>query len=226
MGLQMRHLPGLEKAKKLLINILKLIISITTKSFRIQNGLFLNIFCETYTSMPYYDRRWLGSLWVLYRQYIYMREMAIAEGVDEDPERNVTWHYLCRLAHLSVFTYKFYPITRSKARTVSDQLCRFRTWSKSLLYNLITQGLLLADWNVRANSIDEKAVVKFEYEQMEDVIRAIAFLSTKSDKQAKIAQLKEFIKSYEQKRFVKRDSINFLLISLSFGLKNSKRKKL
>lgn len=176
--------------------------------------------------MPYYDRRWLGSLWVLYRQYIYMREMAIAEGVDEDPERNVTWHYLCRLAHLSVFTYKFYPITRSKARTVSDQLCRFRTWSKSLLYNLITQGLLLADWNVRANSIDEKAVVKFEYEQMEDVIRAIAFLSTKSDKQAKIAQLKEFIKSYEQKRFVKRDSINFLLISLSFGLKNSKRKKL
>ena len=121
----------------------------------------------------------------------------------------------------SVFTYKFYPITRSKARTVSDQLCRFRTWSKSLLYNLITQGLLLADWNVRANSIDEKAVVKFEYEQMEDVIRAIAFLSKQ-----KLLNSRNLSSLMSKKRFVKRDSINFLLISLSFDLKNSKRKKL
>ena len=75
---------------------------------------FLNIFCETYASMPYYDRKWLRSLWVLYRQYIYMRERAVAEVVDEDPELNITWHYLCRLAHLSVFTYKFHPITRTK----------------------------------------------------------------------------------------------------------------
>lgn len=210
-GYKMQHLPGLEKSQEVVnkyfdayhINYDKILSGF-------KNGLFLNIFCETYTSIPYYDRRWLGSLWSLYRQYIYMREMAIAEAVDEDPERNVTWHYLCRLAHLSVFTYKFYPITRSKARAVSDQLCRFRTWSKSLLYNLITQGLLLADWNVQANSIDEKAVVKFEYEQMEDVIRAIAFLSTKSDKQAKIAQLKEFIKSYERKTICEEGFYQFL----------------
>lgn len=50
----------------------------------------------------------------LYRQYIYMRERAVAEAVDEDLEQNITWHYLCRLAHLSVFTYKFHPITRKK----------------------------------------------------------------------------------------------------------------
>lgn len=210
-GYKMHHLSGLEKSQEVVNKYFEAYhINYDRNLSGFKNGLFLNIFCETYASMPYYDRRWLGSLWVLYRQYIYMREMAIAEAVDEDPERNVTWHYLCRLAHLSVFTYKFYPITRSKARAVSDQLCRFRTWSKSLLYNLITQGLLLADWNVQANSIDEKAVVKFEYEQMEDVIRAIAFLSTKSDKQAKIAQLKEFIKSYERKTICEEGFYQFL----------------
>lgn len=210
-GYKMQHLPGLEKSQEVVNKYFEayhIDYNKTLSGFK--NGLFLNIFCETYTSMPYYERRWLGSLWVLYRQYIYMREITIAEAVDEDPERNVIWHYLCRLAHLSVFTYKFYPITRSKARAVSDQFCRFRTWSKSLLYNLITQGLLLADWNVRANSIDEKAVVKFEYEQMEDVIRAIAFLSTKSDKQEKIAQLKEFIKSYERKTICEEGFYQFL----------------
>lgn len=76
-----------------------------------------------------------------------MRERDVAEAVDEDPEQNITWEYLSRLAHLSVFSYKFYPVTRKKARVVSNQLCKNRTWSKSLLYNLIAQGLLLADWN-------------------------------------------------------------------------------
>ena len=77
--------------------------------------------------MSYYNRGRLESLAVLYRQYIDMREEIVAKAVDEDPEQNITWHYLCRLAHLSVFTYKFHPITRKKARIVSNQLCRNRT---------------------------------------------------------------------------------------------------
>lgn len=207
----MQHLSGLEKSQDVVnkyFNFYNIDYDRSLSGFK--NGLFLNIFCETYTSMPYHDRKWLRSLWVLYRQYIYMRERAIAEAVDEDPELNITWQYLCRLAHLSVFTYKFHPITRKKARVVSSQLCNNRTWSKSLLYNLIAQGLLLADWNGQTNSMGEEAVVKFEYEQMEDVIRAIAFLNTKSDKQAKITQLKEFIKSYERKTLCEEGFYQFL----------------
>ncbi len=207
----MQHLSGLEKSQDVVnkyFNFYNIDYDRSLSGFK--NGLFLNIFCETYTSMPYHDRKWLRSLWVLYRQYIYMRERAIAEAVDEDPELNITWQYLCRLAHLSVFTYKFHPITRKKARVVSSQFCNNRTWSKSLLYNLIAQGLLLADWNGQTNSMGEEAVVKFEYEQMEDVIRAIAFLNTKSDKQAKITQLKEFIKSYERKTLCEEGFYQFL----------------
>ena len=210
-GYKMQHLIGLEKSQEVVNKYFDAYhIDYDRNLIGFKNGLFLNIFCETYTSMPYYDKKWLRSLWVLYRQYIYIRERAVAEAVDEDPEQNITWHYLCRLAHLSVFTYKFHPITRSKARVVSDQLCRYRTWSKSLLYNLIAQGLLLADWNDLANSMDDKAVVKFEYEQMEDVIRAIAFLNTKSDKQAKIALLKDLIKSYERKMLCEEGFYQFL----------------
>lgn len=209
---EMQRLSGLEKSQEVVNKYFDFYhIDYDKKLSGFKNGLFLNIFCETYTSIPYHDRKWLRSLWGLYRQYIYMRERSIAEAVDEDPEQNITWHYLCRLAHLSVFTYKFHPITRKKARVVSNQLCGYRTWSKSLLYNLIVQGLLLADWNNQGNnSMNEEAVVKFEYEQMEDVIRAIAFLNTKSDKQTKIIQLKEFIKSYERETLCEEGFYQFL----------------
>lgn len=207
----MQHLSGLEKSQEVVNKYFDFYhINYDRNLSGFKNGLFLNIFCETYASMSYYNKIQLRSLGWLYRQYIYMRERAIAEAVDEDPELNITWQYLCRLAHLSVFTYKFHPITRKKARVVSNQLCNNRTWSKSLLYNLIAQGLLLADWNGQTNSIYEEAVVKFEYEQMEDVIRAIAFLNTKSDKQAKITQLKEFIKSYERKTLCEEGFYQFL----------------
>lgn len=208
---RMQHLPGLENCQNVMNKYFETYhIDYKNNLSGFKNGLFLSIFCETYVSMPHYDRRWLGSLWVLYRQYIYMRERAVAQTVDEDPEQNITWHYLCRLAHLSVFSYKFHPITRTKARSVSNQLCRNRTWSKSLLYTLISNGLLLADWNYQTNSTDEKAVVKFEYEQMEDVVRAIAFLNTKSDEQSKITQLKEWIQSYDRGTLCKEGFYQFL----------------
>lgn len=210
-GYRMQYLPGLEKSQDVVSKYFEAYhINYNKKLSGFKNGLFLNIFCETYVSMPYYNRGRLESLAVLYRQYIDMREEIVAKAVDEDPEQNITWHYLCRLAHLSVFTYKFHPITRKKARIVSNQLCRNRTWSKSLLYNLMAQGLLLADWNYATNYMGEELIVKFEYEQMEDVLRAIVFLTTRSDKQAKITQLKEWIKCYEQEKLSKEGFYQFL----------------
>ena len=210
-GYRMQYLPGLENSQDIVKKYFDVHhIDYDKSLLGLKNGLFLNIFCETYTSMPYYYRRRLRSLGVLYRQYIYMRERDIAEAVDEDPEQNITWHYLCRLAHLSVFTYKFHPILRKKARVISNQLCKNRTWRKSLLYNLMKQGLLLADWNQQVNSFYEEAVVKFEYEQMEDVIRVIAFLKTKSDEQTKITQIKEWIKCYNQETICQEGFYQFL----------------
>lgn len=210
-GYRMQYLPGLENSQDIVRKYFEAHhINYDKSLLGLKNGLFLNIFCETYASMPYYQRRWLSSLGELYRQYINMRERDVAEAVDEDPEQNITWEYLSRLAHLSVFSYKFYPVTRKKARVVSNQLCKNRTWSKSLLYNLIAQGLLLADWNYQTNSFDEEAVVKFEYEQMEDVIRAIAFLKTNSDEQTKIAMLKDWIGYYNREMLCQEGFYQFL----------------
>ena len=210
-GYRMQYLPGLENSLEVVKKYFDAHhIDYDKSLLGLKNGLFLNIFCETYTSMPYYHRIRLRSLGVLYSQYIYMRERDVAEAVDEDPEEYITWNYLCRLAHLSVFSYKFYPVTRKKARAVSNQLCKNRTWSKSLLYNLMAQGLLLADWNQQTNSLFEEAIVKFEYEQMEDVIRAVAFLNTKSDEQTKIAKLNEWIRSYNQATLCQEGFYQFL----------------
>lgn len=210
-GYRMQYLPGLENSLEVVKKYFDAHhIDYDKSLLGLKNGLFLNIFCETYTSMPYYHRIRLRSLGVLYSQYIYMRERDVAEAVDEDPEEYITWNYLCRLAHLSVFSYKFYPVTRKKARVVSNQLCKNRTWSKSLLYNLMAQGLLLADWNQQTNSLFEEAIVKFEYEQMEDVIRAVAFLNTKSDEQTKIAKLNEWIRSYNQETLCQEGFYQFL----------------
>ena len=91
----MQHLPGLENSQNVVNKYFEAYhIDYKNNLSGFKNGLFLSIFCETYVSMPYYDRRWLGSLWVLYRQYIYMRERAVAQTVDEDPEQNITWYYL------------------------------------------------------------------------------------------------------------------------------------
>ena len=210
-GYRMQYLDGLENNQNVVNKYFEHYNIDYDKSLSVfKNGLFLNIFCETYVLMPYYDRKKIGSLGVLYHQYIHMREETVAKAVDEDPELSLIWHYLCKLAHLSVFTYKFYPITRKKARVVSNQLCRNRTWSKSLLYNLITEGLLLADWNYTTSYMKEESVVKFEYEQMEDVMRAIAFLNTKSDKQAKIGQLREWIKCYKKETLCMEGFYQFL----------------
>ena len=210
-GYRMQYLRGLENSQDVVKKYFDTHhIDYDKSLLGLNNGLFLNIFCETYASMPYYQRRWLSSLGVLYRQYINMRERDVAEAVDEDPEQNITWEYLSRLAHLSVFSYKFYPVTRKKARVVSNQLCKNRTWSKSLLYNLIAQGLLLADWDYQTNSFDEETVVKFEYEQMEDVIRAIAFLKTNSDEQTKIAMLKDWIGYYNREMLCQEGFYQFL----------------
>ncbi|MDE7115177.1 MAG: trypsin-like peptidase domain-containing protein [Muribaculaceae bacterium] len=210
-GFIMQYLYGLENSEDVVSKYFDVYkINYNKKLSGFKNGLFLNIFCETYVSMPYYQRRWLRSLGVLYRQYINMRERDVAEVVDEDPEQNITWEYLCRLAHLSVFSYKFHPVTRKKARSVSNQLCKNRTWSKSLLYNLIAQGLLLADWNYQTNIFDEETVVKFEYEQMEDVIRAIAFLKTNSDEHTKIAMLKDWIGHYNREMLCQEGFFQFL----------------
>ena len=210
-GYRMQYLPELEHSQDVVKKYFDAYNIVYDKSLSgLKNGLFLNIFCETYTSMPYYHRIRLRSLGVLYSQYIFMRERDVAEAVDEDPEKYITWEYLCRLAHLSVFSYKFYPVTRKKARTVSNQLCKNRTWSKSLLYNLMAQGLLLADWNQQTNSLFEEAIVKFEYEQMEDVIRAVAFLNTKSDEQTKIMKLNEWIRSYNRETLCQEGFYQFL----------------
>lgn len=210
-GFIMQYLYGLENSKDVVNKYFDAYnINYNKRLSGFKNGLFLNIFCETYASMPYYQRSWLSSLGVLYRQYINMRERDVAEVVDEDPEQNITWEYLCRLAHISVFSYKFHPVTRKKARVISDQLCKNRTWSKSLLYNLIAQGLLLADWNYQTNSFDEEAVIKFEYEQMEDVIRAIAFLKTNSDEHTKIAMLKDWIGHYNREMLCQEGFYQFL----------------
>ena len=150
-----------------------------------RNPLFLRIYCQLYNSIPYYEKDNMKSLSFLYLNYVVMRGHEVSTTVDEDEQLHIACKYLLRLAHVSVFNKKCENITRVKAYSISKQIASNRTWSKSLLKGMLDTNLLMANWNENS----DQDFVMFEYEQMEDYFRAIAFIKTKSDRKSKIDQI-------------------------------------
>lgn len=161
------------------------------KNLPLNDGLLLSLFCKIYSSVSFSDRNKLNSRIYLFKKYVAIRNEKISSEnyVDEDPSRNITEQYLIKLAKSSLQNNLFY-VKRNIARRISNKLTPFRTWSHSLLYACLQENILLAN---NENLAEE--TVGFEYEQMEDVYRAVVFLSDKShNKEWKINELIELNK--------------------------------
>lgn len=140
--------------------------------------LFLSMFCMVahrniqflYGDFTYSD---------LFHEYIKYRNEIVSKGVDEDPYRNVTEQALMKFANYSLYYNKCNDISRKKARHYTDQICRGRMWSKSLLNWLLKENLVLATGYEGEN-------IMFGYQKMGDFLMADIFKQNNMSEDAKI----------------------------------------
>lgn len=143
-----------------------------------QEPLFLSMFCVvTQRDMGYTlgDFTYSG----LFHQYIKYRNECVSKGVDEDPHRNITERALMKFANYSLYYNACNDISRKKARHYADQICRNRTWSKSLLYWLLKENLVLS-----TGLAGERLM--FGYQKMGDFLMADVFAHNKMSDDAKV----------------------------------------
>lgn len=146
---------------------------VNSDHYDFKNGLFLKIFCETYSTLPYYDRINQNTYTKLFRAYIQRKEFDIAKKIDEDEKRRLGLQLLRDIAKYSVNNLNCDDIERQQARKFADKLCPYRTWSHSLLYAVIYENLLLE--NIVWSSEFEKWIdtLSYAYERLGDFLKAI-----------------------------------------------------
>lgn len=169
-----------------------------------ENPLFLRIFCYTYASTPLYYRKDMRSYLLILCRYIEERSKSINSIIDEDPYARITHKYLLSLARHSVLENNCLPIERERARKLEYRLLKpMRPWSQSLLKTLLDENLLLSDLSNRSGY--RTPTVMFEYERLEDMYKALAFLKEGDDQNNKldfIAKLLEEEHSEKTENFI------------------------
>lgn len=150
-----------------------------------KNPLFLKIFCESYQTLTEEERRHISKQ-VLYKRYVFKKNVAVSDKADEDPSLNIADKYLATLANYSVFYGHFNPITKSKARQYARRIAPFRVWSNDLLHACISTNLLLDDFS----HMGEPAVM-YEYESLGDYYKAEALQHSKMDVQGLLHWIEE-----------------------------------
>ena len=142
------------------------------------NPLFLHIFCLVVSQDFGFLKRDFSYI-ELYRKYLGYRNITVSDGVDEDPNRNVTGKLLDKIATYSLFYNSCQDVPREKVRRYADQICRNRTWSNSLLYWAIKENLLLE------NGMDGEKLM-FGFQKIGDFLMADAFSKCKLKDDAKV----------------------------------------
>ena len=155
-----------------------------------RNPLFLRLFCDSFRYLNGYWQNDLKQIDV-YLAYIKKRNEKISELVDEDIYKNVSEKYLLKIASYSLYYNNCQDISREKARSIGDCICRGRLWSQSLLKNSLDENLLIS---MPDYECIENEVVGFHFEKMGDFLRAYVLLNSKTDFTKKIDQLMEWQK--------------------------------
>lgn len=133
-----------------------------------KNPLFLYIFCIAYSYMPYEYRNQLTH-WQVYRWYLKARNGIIANQIDEDPFKSITFNYLLDIAAIMVEKYNCGDCMRSDARNISDILSPHKGWERSLLNACLKENLLMS-------SYQDDLEIKFGFDNIGDFMKAAAFI--------------------------------------------------
>ena len=159
-----------------------------------RNPLFLRLFCDSFRYLNGYWQNDLKQIDV-YLAYIKKRNEKISELVDEDIYRNVSEKYLLKIASYSLYYNNCQDISRGKARSLGDCICRGRLWSQSLLKNSLDENLLISMTDYK---YIEEELVGFHFEKMGDFLRAYVLLKSKIDDAKKVNQLLGWQKRLEE----------------------------
>lgn len=179
----------IKSAKKAYFEVYKIDYSIVQSSvYEFENCLFLKIFCETYSKLPYYHRDQLNTYSLLFKHYIKRKEFDIADIIDEDPKKQIALKFLHQIARKSVNSFHCDDVNRSQARTIADRLCRNRPWSKNLLNATIQESLLLENIDYEDND-----AIMFAYERLGDFLKAITTIESKRQHKQLVQFLEEMI---------------------------------
>ncbi len=159
-----------------------------------RNPLFLRLFCDSFRYLNGYWHNDLKQI-DIYLAYIKKRNEKISELVDEDIFRNVSEKYLLKIASYSLYYKNCQDISRDKARSLGDCICRARLWSQSLLRNSLDENLLIS---MPDYEYIEDELVGFHFEKMGDFLRAYVLLTSKTDYAKKVEQLVEWQKKVKE----------------------------
>lgn len=149
-----------------------------------QNPLFMKIFCETYNMLSLDERRNAMRI-PIYRKYLNQRNIEVSKVVDEDPKQNITSRLLLWIANQSVMQYECGNVPRQSVYKIAQRILRFRPWSKSLLFNCLSQNVL----REYTSSRDDIDYVDFEYESLGDYFQAGCLNDRKMSDGDKLAYL-------------------------------------
>lgn len=161
-----------------------------------RNPLFMKIFCETYNILSQ-DERGNAMRLPIYRKYLNQRNFDVSMAVDEDPKQNITSRLLLWMANQSVMQYECGNVPRQSVYKIARRILHFRPWSKSLLFNCLSQNVL-REYTSSRDGID---YVDFEYESLGDYLKAGCFNDrrmSEGDKLAYLVNLFHIMKRNEQ----------------------------
>lgn len=150
--------------------------ALTMYKYDFHTPLFLKLYCEVKSSHAFEDDVEHERRLIYYYYLNYVKNLNISNLVDEDPERNVTTRYMMDVARASLLSYNCSVIPRWKARLYGDQICRWRTWSKSLLNAAEKENLLMPSYYQDKNG-EYLSGVMFEYQTLGDFLKAYSFIN-------------------------------------------------
>ena len=180
----------IDKARKVYFDEYKINkedIPFETPEFR--NSLFLKIFCETFSQLNLYQRKDANKLWSLFGAYVKNKEVLISDKIDFDHHLLPVRKVIDGIASVSLKSsreeFRLKDISRIDAHSVSNKIMPNRPWSKSLLYWMLQEDLLIS--SIRYHQpYEETDRIDFAYERMGDIFKVIAFIKLQLKEQIKL----------------------------------------
>ena len=135
------------------------------------NPLFLKTFCEAFKKKGYYRLpKGAQKFSFVFNLFIEQKNIEISEKIDADPKLNILNKALNAFAETFVQN-DLRSINREEAHKICENVINSRTWSHSLLFHMISEGVLFESMifdNKENQWID---TVDFAYERFSDFIK-------------------------------------------------------
>jgi hypothetical protein len=136
------------------------------------NPLFLKTFCEAFKKKGYYRLpKGAQKFSFVFSHFIEQKNFEISEKIDADPKLKILNKALNAFADTFV-KQDLRSIKREIAHEICESIIDSRTWSKSLLFHMISEGVLFESMVFDEIEHDWVDTIDFAYERFSDFIKA------------------------------------------------------